>query len=309
MDKFIKRDKVHFVAGITWSNVLAAVWKQALDNRVFLISTNAGWSGLSGKFCNPYFFRASWNNDDMPEALGKTLQDLNLKSVYLMAPNYQAGKDMIAGYLRYYDGEIAGRTLYKLGQSDFQAELSKIRAAKPEAVFAFGPGGMGIALTKQFRAAGLDESIKLYTVFTVDYMTLAAHGEAAIGTRHTSFWDPNSKIPANLRFIADYKAKHGKHPSMFAVQGYDAALLMDLGVRGANGDLSDHDAIRAAMRTAAIASPRGGFSFNVNHNPIQNYYEREVVADANGDPTIVTRGIVFRGHHDAYEAECKMKWN
>ena len=309
MDKFIKKDKVHFVAGITWSNVLAAVWKQALDNKTFLISSNAGWSAMSGKNCNPYFFRASWNNDDTPEAMGKSLQDLNLNNVYLLSPNYQAGKDMLTGYLRFYDGEIAGRTLYKLGQSDFQAELSKIRAAKPGAVFAFAPGGMGIALTKQFQAAGLDESIKLYTVFTHDYMTLPGHGKAAIGTFHTSFWDADSLNPTNQRFIADYKAKHGRHPSMFAVQGYDAALLMDLGVRGANGDLSDHDAIRAAIRTAAIDSPRGGFSFNVNHNPIQNYYRREVVADANGDPTIVTRDVVFRGHHDAYEAECNMEWN
>ena len=211
--------------------------------------------------------------------------------------------------MRFYEGGIAGRTLYKLGQSDFQAELSKIRAAKPDAVFAFAPGGMGIALTKQFQAAGLDESIQLYTVFTVDYMTLGAHGKAAIGTFHTSFWDADSKNRANQKFIRDYKAKYGKHPSMFAVQGYDAALLMDLGVRGANSDLSDHDAIRAAMRTAAIDSPRGGFSFNVNHNPIQNYYERELIADENGDPKIVTRAVVFRGHHDAYEAECKMEWN
>lgn len=309
MDKFIKKEKVHFVAGITWSNVLAAVWKQALDNKIFLISSNAGWSGLSGKNCNPYFFRASWNNDDMPEAMGKTLQDQNLDNVYLLAPNYQAGKDMLNGYLRFYDGGIAGRTLFKLGQSDFQAELSKIRAAKPDAVFAFAPGGMGIALTKQFNAAGLDESIKLYTVFVVDYMTLPGHGKAAIGNIHTSFWDADSKNPANQRFIRDYKAKYGKHPSGFAVQGYDAALLIDLGIRGANGDLGDHDAIRAAMRTAAIDSPRGGFSFNVNHNPIQNYYKREVIADENGEPKIVTREVVFRGHKDAYAGECKMEWN
>ena len=164
-------------------------------------------------------------------------------------------------------------------------------------------------IEKQFKAAGLDDSIKLYTVFTVDHMTLKAHGKAAIGTFHTSFWDPESNNPANQRFIRDYKAKYGKHPSMFAVQGYDAALLIDLGVRGANGDLSDHDAIRSAMRTAAINSPRGGLSFNVNHNPIQNYYKREVIADANGEPAIVTRSVVFRGHHDSYEGDCKMVWN
>ena len=309
MDKFIKHDKVHFVAGITWSNVLAATYKQALNAKTFLISTNAGWSKLSGSLCNPYFFRASWNNDDTPEAMGQALQAENLQNVWLMAPNYQAGKDMIAGYKRYYKGKIAGQTLYKLGQNDFQAELSQIRAAKPGAIFAFAPGGMGIALTKQYKAAGLDKQFKLFTVFAVDWMTLGAYGKSAIGNFHTSFWNADSKNPANVKFKADYKKKYKRNASMFAVQGYDAALLIDLGVRGAKGKLSDKDAIRDSMRTANINSPRGGFQFNNNHNPIQNYYKREVVADAKGNPIIVTRETVFRGHKDAYHKQCKMNWN
>ena len=308
MDKLIKRDKVSFVAGVTWSNVLAATYKQALDNKVFLISSNAGWSKLSGSLCNPYFFRASWNNDDTPEAMGQALQNANPKDVWLMAPNYQAGKDMVSGFTRYYKGKVAGTTFFKLGQADFQAELSQIRAAKPSTIFAFAPGGMGIALTKQYIAAGLNKTTPMNTAFTVDYLTLKAYGKGAIGNVHASFWDPTSKNPANVRFVADYKKKYGKHPSMYAVQGYDAALLIDLGVRSANGKLSDHDAIRAGMRTANISSPRGGFQFNNNHNPIQNYYKREVVADASGNPTIVTRETVFRGHKDAYHTQCSMKW-
>ena len=307
MDKLIKQDKVHFVAGITWSNVLAAVYKQALDNKVFLISTNAGWSQLSGKRCNPYFFRASWNNDDTPEAMGQALQG-QVDNVWLLAPNYQAGKDMVSGFTRYYKGKIAGTTFFKLGQSDFQAELSQIRAAKPGSIFTFAPGGMGIALIKQYKAAGLDKTIPINTAFVVDYLTLAAFGKSAIGNFHASFWDPTSINPANVRFIEDYKKKNGKHPTLYSVQGYDAALLMDLGVRAAKGNLSDHDAIRAGMRTANINSPRGGFQFNNNHNPIQNYYLREVVADKDGNPTIVTRKTVFRGHKDAYHTQCSMNW-
>ncbi|MDA0240844.1 MAG: ABC transporter substrate-binding protein [Proteobacteria bacterium] len=308
MDKLIKKDKVHFVAGITWSNVLAAVYKQALDNEVFLISVNAGWSKLSGELCNPYFFRASWNNDDTPEAMGQALQASNLKDVWLMAPNYQAGKDMVSGFTRYYKGKITGTTFFKLGQSDYQAELSQIRAAKPSSIFAFAPGGMGVALVKQYKAAGMDKTIPLNTAFVVDYLTLGAFGKSAIGNVHASFWDPTSKNPANVRFIADYKKKYGKHPSMYAVQGYDAALLIDLGVRAAGGDLSNKDAIRAGMRSANISSPRGGFQFNNNHNPIQNYYKRQVVAGPDGEPTIVTTETVFRAHKDAYHTECKMNW-
>ena len=307
MDKFIKKDKVHFVAGITWSNVLAAVYKQALKNKTFLISTNAGWSGMDGKHCNPYFFRSSWNNDATPEAMGMLFQK-ELSDVYLLSANYQAGKDMLKGFLRHYKGKVAGRTLYKLGNSDWAAELSKIRAAKAKAVFAFAPGGMGISLIKQFNAAGLNKSMKLYTVFAVDWMTLPAFGKEAIGNIHTSFWDADSNNPANVRFKRDWVNKYKRNASMFGVQGYDAALLIDLGIRGASGNLKDHDSIRAAMRTASIDSPRGGFIYNNNHSPIQNYYKREVIAGPDGKPKIVTRGAVFRGHKDAYHKECKMNW-
>jgi len=240
--------------------------------------------------------------------MGKALQNQNLDSVYLLSANYQAGKDMLNGYLRHYKGKIAGRTLYKLGNSDWAAELSRIRAAKPSAIFAFAPGGMGISLVKQFNASGLNKSMKLYTVFAVDWMTLKAYGKDAIGNFHTSFWDSDSNSPANVRFKRDYADKYKRAASMFGVQGYDAALLIDLGIRGASGNLKDHDSIRAAMRTANINSPRGGFIFNSNHSPIQNYYKREVVADANGNPKIVTREVVFRGHKDAYYKQCKMKW-
>ena len=167
---------------------------------------------------------------------------------------------------------------------------------------------MGIALTKQFKAAGLDKKIKYFTVFAVDWMTIKAYGKSAIGNFHTSFWNADSINPANVKFKADYEKKYKRKASMFAVQGYDAALLMDLGVRGAKGNLSDKDAIRDAMRTANIASPRGGFQFNNNHNPIQNYYKREVIADKDGNPTIVTRETVFRAHKDAYHKQCGMKW-
>ena len=307
MSKFLKKDKVHFVAGITWSNVLAAVYKQALKNKTFLISTNAGWSGMDGKHCNPYFFRSSWNNDATPEAMGKLFQ-AELDNVYLLSANYQAGKDMLTGFQRHYKGKIAGRTLYKLGNSDWAAELTKIRAAKPSAIFAFAPGGMGLSLLKQFNASGLNKTMKLYTVFAVDWMMLKAYGKAAIGNIHTSFWNADSNNPANVRFKRDYANKYKRAASMFAVQGYDAALLINLGIRGASGNLKDHDSIRAAMRTASIDSPRGGFIYNNNHSPIQNYYKREVVADADGNPKIVTRGTVFRGHKDAYHKLCKMQW-
>lgn len=308
VDAMLKKHRVDFVVGITWSNILAAVQKPVVRSKTFLISTNAGWSGMAGKQCSPYFFSTSWNNDQTPESMGKLLQDEPIDNVYLLTANYQAGKDMLAGFQRYYKKNIAGQILYKLGQTDFQAELSQVRAKKPGAIFGFFPGGMGIAFVKQYKAAGLDKNIPLYTVFTVDHMTLKGHGKAAVGTFHTNYWDIDSKNPVNQRFIEDFIAKYNYHPSHFSAQAYDAALLINSAVKAVGGDLSNKDGMRDEMRKADFDSIRGKFSYNNNHIPIQNFYKREVVADADGNAKIVTRGVVFENHKDSHHQDCKMKW-
>ena len=287
-DKLLKKDKVHLVAGITWSNVLAAVQKRVIRSKKIIISTNAGWSAMAGKNCSPYFFTTSWNNDQTPEAMGELMNQEKLDNVFLISANYQAGKDMLTGFERTYKGKVAKRILYRLGQRDYQAEISQIRAAKPAALFGFVPGPMGIAFVKQYRAAGLHKTIPFYSVFTVDYLTLGGHGKAAIGTYHTSYWNNNSDDPVNKRFIADFKKKYGYHPSMFSAQAYDMPMLVNSGVVGAKGDPNDVRAMVAAMEKADFPSTRGKFTYNTNHIPIQNFYRREVQADADGNPVIVT---------------------
>ena len=307
-DKLLKKDKVHLVAGITWSNVLAAVQKRVIRSKKIIISTNAGWSAMAGKNCSPYFFTTSWNNDQTPEAMGELMNQEKLDNVFLISANYQAGKDMLTGFERTYKGKVAKRILYRLGQRDYQAEISQIRAAKPAALFGFVPGPMGIAFVKQYRAAGLHKTIPFYSVFTVDYLTLGGHGKAAIGTYHTSYWNNNSDDPVNKRFIADFKKKYGYHPSMFSAQAYDMPMLVNSGVVGANGNPNDVKAMVAAMEKADFPSTRGKFTYNTNHIPIQNFYRREVQADANGNPVIVTTGVVKENHKDSYYKDCKFKW-
>ena len=307
-DKLLKKDKVHLVAGITWSNVLAAVQKRVIRSKKIIISTNAGWSAMAGKNCSPYFFTTSWNNDQTPEAMGELMNQEKLDNVFLISANYQAGKDMLTGFERTYKGKVAGRILYRLGQRDYQAEISQIRAVKPAALFGFVPGPMGIAFVKQYRAAGLHKTIPFYSVFTVDYLTLGGHGKAAIGTYHTSYWNNNSDDPVNKRFIADFKKKYGYHPSMFSAQAYDMPMLVNSGVVGAKGDPNDVRAMVAAMEKADFPSTRGKFTYNTNHIPIQNFYRREVQADADGNPVIVTTGVVKENHKDSYYKQCKFKW-
>jgi len=307
VDKFLKKDRVEIVAGITWSNVLAAVQRPVTRSKKILISTNAGWSGMAGKQCSAYFFSTSWNNDQVPEAMGQLVNNENLKNVFLISANYQAGKDMLTGFERFYKNRVAGRILYRLGQTDFQAEISQIRAVKPAALFGFIPGPMGIAFMKQYRAAGLHKTIPFYSVFTINHLSLAGHGKNAIGTFTTAYWDLSSKRPDNLRFINDFKKKYGYHPSIFAAQAYDAPFLIDAGIKAAGGDVSNKKAMIKGMEKVTYLPTKGKFRYNTNHIPIQNFYKREVVADASGNPEIVTRSVVLRDHKDAYYTQCPAK--
>ena len=305
-DRLIKSAKVHLIAGNIWSNVLMAMYKPAVEAKVGVLSTNAGPSPLAGAACTPYFLSTSWNNDQMPEAMGMVLSDMPIQRLALMAPNYQAGKDAIAGFERAYKGKaaIADRILFKLGESDFQADISKLRALKADAVFLFAPGAMGVAFMKQWAAAGANREMKLYDVFTVNWVTVGPIGDAALGSFHTNFWDPESPEPANQKFVKGFQAKFGRMPSHFAAQAYDAATLIAAAVTKLGGKTDDVLALMKAMRKTEFASVRGKFAFNVNGMPIQNFYLREVVKDAAGKPTIKTIRTVATAYKDAYWEQC-----
>ena len=303
VDRFLKQHKVHVVAGLQWSNILLAAIAPITDARIPAVGTIAGASPLSGSLCNPYLVVSSWNNDQLPEALGILLNNDGVKSVYALVPNYQAGKDMIVGLERTYQGKIVDRSLFKLGESDFQAEISKLRARKPEAVFFFGPGAMGIAFFKQWEASGAGKETRVYSVFTVDEITMPAIGDAAVGSLLTNFWDPSSQEPANQRFVKDYVARFKHKPSLFAVAGYDGARIIASAVRKLEGKVEDGLALARAMRKAEFRSPRGTFKINVNGFPIQDFFKQEIVSTPAG-PDIVTRGVVLRERKDPYWEQC-----
>jgi branched-chain amino acid transport system substrate-binding protein len=224
-----------------------------------------------------------------------------VKSVYLIAPNYQAGKDNVAGFQRTYKGKIAGQSLVKLGESDFQADFSKVRAAAPEAVFVFAPGAMGVSFMKQWESSGLGKAIKLYTLYTIDNSTLPAIGAAAIGSTHTSHWNPDHPDPRNQEFVKAYVAANGQLPSHFAVQGYDAARGIAAALRKLGGKIDDPKLIAKTMRQG-LASVRGDLKYNVNGFLVQPYWKLEVVAL---DGKAIERGrekVMERG--DSFAAKC-----
>jgi branched-chain amino acid transport system substrate-binding protein len=295
------------MTGVVFSNVMLAVGKPIFDAKTFYISANAGPSQLAGAQCNPYFFSASYQNDNMHEAVGKTVQDKGFKKVALLAPNYPAGKDALAGFKRYFKGEIASEAYTPLNQLDYGSELSKMRASGADAVYIFLPGGLGVNFIKQFVGAGLSKDMTLFGPgFSADEDVIRAVGEPMLGMFNTSQWAHDMDNAANKRFVADFQKDYGRLPTLYAAQGYDAARLMDAAVRDAKGKLDDKVAVHKALKAAKFDSVRGAFKFNTNQFPIQDYYLRVITKDTTGRITNRTLGTVFKNHADAYAAECKM---
>ena len=300
----LERDQVDFVVGPIFSNVAVAVHKPIVDSKTFYISTNAGPSNLAGKSCSPYFFATSYQNDQNHEVLGKVAQDRGYKKVYLLAPNYQAGKDALAGFKRHYKGEIVEESYVPLNNLDFQSELAKIASLKPDAIFTFMPGGMGVNLVKQYRAAGLADRIPFLSAFTVDESTLPAQQDAALGMLGGSNWAPNLDTPQNKTFVASYEAAYNAVPGSYSMHAYDAALLIDSALKATGGKTDDKDALRAAIKKADFKSLRGDFKIGLNGFPVQNFYLVKAAKRPDGKFQTEIVEKVFGDYTDAYAKEC-----
>ena len=300
----LERDKVDFVVGPIFSNILQAIHKPVTDSKTFLISPNAGPSSFAGKNCSPFFYVTSYQNDQVHEILGKVAQDRGYKRVYILEPNYQAGKDSAAGFKLDYKGEVVEESYVPLGTLDFQVELSKIASLKPDAIFTFMPGGMGVGLVKQYKQAGLADQIPVLSAFTVDELTLPAQQDAAVGMFGGANWAPNLDNPQNRKFVAGYEAAYNSVPGTYAFQAYDAAMLIDSAVKAVKGDLGNKEAVAAALKKADFASLRGAFRFNSNGYPIQDFYLTKVAKRADGkfQTEIVER--VFENYGDRYAKDC-----
>ncbi len=302
----VERDQVDFVVGPIFSNILQAIMKPVTEGKAILISPNAGTSNFAGKQCNANFFVTSYQNDQNHEVLGKHAQDSGYKKIFLLAPNYQAGKDSLAGVKRHFKGEVLDEVYTPLGQLDFSAELAKIASMKPDAVFAFMPGGMGVNLVRQYRQAGL-QTIPFLSAFTVDESTLPAQQDAAIGFFGGASWAPNLDNPQNKAFVAAFEKEYNYVPGSYAMQAYDAAQLIDSAVKATGGKLADKDALRAALKKADFKSLRGAFKFANNNYPIQDFYLVKVAKRADGKFQTEIEKKVFSEYTDVYAKECELK--
>src|SRR6476660_2594681 len=308
-DKLIESDKVDFITGYIWSNVLLASLKSAVDAKTFLITANAGPSQLAGELCSPYVFSSSWNNDQTPQSVGMYMNQKNVKSVFLIGPNYAAGKDMLAGVASTFKGKVVGQELTKWpDQLDFSAELAKVKDAKPDAVFVFYPGRAGVQFLTQYAQAGLKGTIPLYTAFTIDELSLPLQKDLALGVPGAQQWVNDLPNEANKKFVADYLKKYpGLRPSFYGAQTYDAANLIASAVAATKGNLSDKAAVQKALEKADFKSVRGNFRFNTNHMPIQNFYLQEAVKDADGNFVLKTVATIVEDNQDRFVTQCHMR--
>ena len=308
-EKLIESDKVDFITGYIWSNVLLASLKPAVDSKTFIISANAGPSQVAGELCSPYFFSTSWQNDQTPQAMGLYMNQKGVKSVFLIGPNYAAGKDMLAGVASTFKGKVVGQELTTWpSQLDFSAELSKAKAANPDAIFVFYPGKAGVQFLQQYAQAGLKGKIPLYTAFTIDELSLPLQKDLAVGVPGAQEWVNDLPNAANKKFVADFEKKYpGKKPSFYGAQAYDAAMLIASAVSAVKGILSDKAAVQKALEKADFKSVRGGFKFGNNHFPIQNFYLQDVVKDAKGDFVLKTVATIVKDSQDNFHGKCPMK--
>lgn len=307
-EKLIESDKVDFVVGYIWSNVLLASLKPAVDSKTFIISSNAGPNQIAGELCSPYFFSTSWQNDQTPQAMGTYMNQKGVKSVFLIGPNYAAGKDMLAGVASTFKGKVLGQELTTWpSQLDFSAELAKAKAAKPDAIFVFYPGAAGVQFLNQYAQAGLKGTIPLYTAFTIDELSLPRQKELALGVPGAQQWVNDLPNDTNKKYVSGYIEKYKIRPAFYGSQSYDAVNLINSAVVATKGNLSDKTAVQKALEKANFKSVRGGFKFGNNHFPIQNFYLQDVVKDAKGDFVLKTVATIVKDNQDNHHAKCPMK--
>ncbi|HIF58338.1 MAG TPA: ABC transporter substrate-binding protein [Rhodospirillales bacterium] len=310
-EKLIKKDKVHFLTGYVFSHILGASAPVGLKAGKFVISANAGHSQYAGKKCHKNFFNAAWENSQTPMAMGHLLNKRGVKSLYVLSLNYAAGKQMVTGVERTFKGKIIGKDLVPTSHKDWSAELAKVRAAKPDGVFVFYPGAWGAAFFTQYAQAGLNKTIPLYNVFSVDGANLPIFQKRKmthlLGTVNTNFWAADLDNPATKKFVPAFKKHYnGQVPAHYAAQAYDALNLIAAGIRAAKGDMSNKDAVRKGMEEADFDSVRGRIKFGRNHFPIQNFYARKVVNKGGQWQLSRVGEPVLKDHAPWNSGDCKL---
>ena len=306
-EKMMQQDRVNLITGTIFGQVVLAVAPAAFENRITFLSPLAGPSDFAGANCNRFFFTVGYQSDNPHEMMAKFLTAKHYRNVYVVVPNFPAGKDAVAGLKRYYKQPLAGEAYLPLNQVDYSTEIANIQSRKPEAVYIFLPGGMGINFIKQYKLAGLSKISPLIGPnFSFEEDVLRAVGDAALGSLNASHWSNDMPTQENREFVAAFEREYKRLPSAYAAMGYEVTQLLAAALPQLKGKLQDREALVKAIESAKFRSIRGNFRFNRNHMPIQDWVMRAVVRDDQGRVTNKTVDRIASGHVDAYGQNCNM---
>ncbi len=305
-ERFIRNDRIRLFTGVIFSNVLGAVVPDVLDAGGIYVSCNAAPSNFAGRECHRNYFVVSWQNDNLHESAGALANIFGYRRVFILAPNYQAGRDALAGFRRLFQGTVTNEVFTRLDQTDYAAEMAQIRAARPDAVYHFHPGGLGIAFLRQYAQAGLLGTIPQVLPFpSMSAVTLAAVGDAAEGVDLSSHWNTDFDNEESRRFVEGFRRRYNRIPTFYAQQGYDTALAIGAALRGSGGTVTNTEAFRTAMLRADFRSTRGNFRFGPNQHPIQDWHALKVER-VGGQLALVTKRRILESHADAHAAQCRI---
>lgn len=305
-ERMLRNDGIKLLTGIVFSNILGATLPDVLDSDAIYVSPNAAPSNFAGKECHKNYYAIAWQNDSLHESAGQVAKELGHKRAFILAPNYQAGQDALAGFKRQFGGTIVGEQYTRLDQTDYAAEMAAIRAANPDVVFQFHPGGLGIAFLRQYAQAGLIGRIPMVVAApSLDHTTLKAVGDVADGLWVSSHWNVDFDNAANKKFVPAFQQKFSRVPTYYASQSYDTALAIAAALKQTKGDIKP-DVFRTAMLKADFASVRGAFKFGPNQHPIQDWFALKAGKSASGEMQIVTQRKVLSNYGDIYAAQCKI---
>jgi branched-chain amino acid transport system substrate-binding protein len=279
VNKLVKRDNVDVIVGTVHSGVAMAMARVAKESGTLLIVPNAGADAITGPMCSPNIFRTSFSSWQSSFAMGDVVARQGKKKAVTITWKYAAGDEMTVAFKEGFEkagGQVVKQLTVPFPNVEFQALLTDIAATKPDAVFAFFAGGGAVKFVKDYAAAGLGKSITLYGPGFLTDGTLDAQGDSAQGIYTTLHYADSLNTPRDNAFRLAYAKTFKLQPDVYAVQGYDAAQLLAIGVKAVNGDIAKKDAMYAAMRAAKIDSPRGSFTISKAGNPVQDIYLRQV---------------------------------
>lgn len=306
-ERMLRNEGIRLFTGIVFTNVIGAVAPDVLDAGGIYLSPNAGPSNFAGRECHRNFFGIAWQSDALNGSVGRAASELGYNRAFIIAPNFQGGQDTLNGFKGMFRGTIVGERFTRLDQTDFAAEMAAIRAANPEVVFQFHPGGLGIAFIRQYQQAGLQGRIPMIVnAPSMDHTIMNAVGDAGVGINLTTHWNVDFDNQPSRTFVQAFRARYNRTPTFFAGQGWDTALAIGAALRQTGGSVADTNAFRAAMLRADFQSIRGPFRFGPNQMPVQSWWAAQVVRNDAGQLEIRTGRRILEDFGDPHAAQCRM---